>query len=186
MPCADQYIMTTTHISSFQRYRAGADYRSFMRRTHGQRGAGLIEILVAVLVLSIGMLGLAGMQAAMLRNADSSLLRTQATVLAYDIMDAMRANAEAAGAGAYNRGTADEENDACEIPPEGTTLAERDLRDWMTRLKTTLGDSPATCGAIECTSPSTDDIRCTVTIQWDDSRALGGLTQTAVTVASRL
>lgn len=186
MPCADQYIMTTTRNLAPGRHRAPTVCCPHTRYSRGQRGGGLIEILVAVLVLSIGMLGLAGMQAAMLRNADSSLLRTQATVLAYDIMDAMRANAEAAGAGAYNRGTADDEDDACEIPPDGTTLAERDLRDWMTRLKTTLGDSPATCGAIDCTSPSTDDIRCTVTVQWDDSRALGGLKQTAVTVASRL
>lgn len=149
---------------------------------HRQRGGGLIEILVAVLVLSIGMIGLAGLQAAMLRNADSSYMRTQATVLAYDILDAMRANATGAADGAYNRSL----DAACTIPAEGSTLAERDLNAWMTRIKSVFGDHAGSCGAITCTAAADNDIRCTVTIQWDDTRALGGLADTRVAITSRL
>ena len=57
-----------------------------------QRGATLIEVLVAMLVLSIGLLGLAGMQMTALKSNQSAYYRSQATVLAYDIIDRMRAN----------------------------------------------------------------------------------------------
>jgi type IV pilus assembly protein PilV len=57
-----------------------------------QSGFTLIEVLVAVVVLSIGLLGLAGLQAMGLRNSHSAYLRSQATLQAYDMMDRMRAN----------------------------------------------------------------------------------------------
>lgn len=56
------------------------------------RGFTLLEILVAVLVLGIGLLGLAKLQTYGLHNNQSANLRTRATVLAYDISDRMRAN----------------------------------------------------------------------------------------------
>ena len=65
-------------------------------------GFTMVELLVAVLVLSIGLLGLAGLQAAGLRNNQSAYLRSQATILAYDVADRMRATRAAAAAGAYN------------------------------------------------------------------------------------
>lgn len=57
-----------------------------------QSGFTMIEVLIAVLVLSIGLLGLAGLQAASLHNNHSAYLRSQATLLAYGIADRMRAN----------------------------------------------------------------------------------------------
>jgi type IV pilus assembly protein PilV len=59
-------------------------------------GFTLIEVLIAVLVLSIGLLGLAGLQAVSLRSNHSGLLRSQANILAYDLIDRMRANRNAA------------------------------------------------------------------------------------------
>lgn len=56
------------------------------------QGFTLIEVLIAVLVLSIGLLGLAALQATSLRNNHSGYLRSQATLLAYDMIDRMRAN----------------------------------------------------------------------------------------------
>ena len=55
-------------------------------------GFTLIEVLVAMLVLAVGLLGLAGLQATSLRNNQSAYNRSQATQLAYDIADRMRAN----------------------------------------------------------------------------------------------
>jgi type IV pilus assembly protein PilV len=63
---------------------------------------GLIEVLVAVLVLGIGLLGVAAMQATALRNSQSSLERSQGVMHVYTILDAMRANPQAARAGGYN------------------------------------------------------------------------------------
>ena len=66
------------------------------------RGVGLIEVLIAVLVMAIGLLGIAAMQATALRNSQSSLERSQAVIQSYGILDAMRANLDVARAGTYN------------------------------------------------------------------------------------
>ena len=58
----------------------------------------MIEVLVAVLVMGIGLLGVAAMQATALRNNQSALERTQATIQTYSILDAMRANRQRASA----------------------------------------------------------------------------------------
>ena len=65
-------------------------------------GFTLLEVLVAVLVLSVGLLGLAGLQTAGLRQNHSAYLRSQATQLAYDIIDRMRSNKATADVGGYD------------------------------------------------------------------------------------
>jgi type IV pilus assembly protein PilV len=57
-------------------------------------GAGftLIEVLVAMVVLTVGLLGLAGLQATSLKNSQNAYYRSVATQLAYDMADRMRAN----------------------------------------------------------------------------------------------
>lgn len=55
-------------------------------------GFTLIEVLVAVVVLAVGLLGLAGMQVNSLGNNQSAYNRSQATQLAYDLSDRMRSN----------------------------------------------------------------------------------------------
>jgi type IV pilus assembly protein PilV len=59
---------------------------------HRGKGFTLLEVLVALLVLSIGLLGLAGLQTFSLRNNHSAFLRSQAVSLAYDAIDRMRSN----------------------------------------------------------------------------------------------
>jgi len=61
-----------------------------------QRGVTLLEVLVSLLVLSIGLLGLASLQTNALRFNQGAFLRTQSTILAYDIIDRMRANRDEA------------------------------------------------------------------------------------------
>lgn len=64
-------------------------------------GFTLIEVLIALVVLSIGLLGLAGLQSTGLRFNQSAAMRSQATQLAYDMADRMRANVIATNAGTY-------------------------------------------------------------------------------------
>ncbi len=71
----------------------------FGRRSARESGFSLIEVLAALLVLSIGLFGLVMLQG--LRLTTDSYQRTQATLLAYDLMDRMRANKVGADAGAY-------------------------------------------------------------------------------------
>jgi type IV pilus assembly protein PilV len=56
------------------------------------RGFTLLEVLVALVVLSIGLLGLAGLQLTSVTNTRDAYYRTQAIALSYDIADRMRAN----------------------------------------------------------------------------------------------
>jgi len=56
------------------------------------KGFTLIEVLVSMIVLAIGLLGLAGLQMSSLRNNLSAYHRSQATQLAYDMADRMRTN----------------------------------------------------------------------------------------------
>ena len=127
-----------------------------------QRGVGLIEVLVAVLVLAIGLLGIAGLQSRALMNNQSSFERSQAVTLTYLMLDAMRANVEAARTGQYNIAR------TCSVSSDGSLITS-DRRLWMQSLKQTLGDRDTTCGEISCQGE-----RCTVRIYWDDTRGTGG------------
>jgi type IV pilus assembly protein PilV len=58
-------------------------------------GFTLLEVLVALVVLSVGLLGLAGLQLTSVTNTRDAYYRTQAITLSYDIADRMRANLDA-------------------------------------------------------------------------------------------
>lgn len=142
-----------------------------------QRGLGLIEVMVSVLVLALGLLGVAAMQALALRGGQGSLESTQAVMASNSIIEAMRVNRANAGSYAYD-GTA-----ACNtVPAAGTSLATNDINHWVTELKTTIGNNATdttTCGKIVNDGGG----KFTVTVQWDDSRAGGGSTRQVTTEA---
>lgn len=121
------------------------------------RGAGLLEVMIAVLILAIGMLGMAALQANALKNSGSSFERTQAVIQAYAILDSMRSNPASARADGYRLA------EACDVPAGAGTLVQRDQRQWIQALKSNINSSA--CGAIGCQGAV-----CTVTIKWDDSR----------------
>lgn len=118
----------------------------------GQRGATLIETLVALLVLSIGLLGVAGLQMQALRGNHGAHLRSQATMLAHDIADRMRANRTLALTGVYNIAVGD--------VPTGATLAALDLAAWKESLDDIL---PEGDGAVVLVGNI-----ATITVQWTD------------------
>ncbi|MFZ3288159.1 MAG: type IV pilus modification protein PilV, partial [Telluria sp.] len=61
-----------------------------------QQGFSLIEVLITMLIVSIGLLGIAGIIVTNLKHNQSSYARTQASLLVSDIVDRMRANRAAA------------------------------------------------------------------------------------------
>lgn len=124
------------------------------QRRRDQRGFSMIEVLVTVLILAIGLLGLAGLQSTALRSNHSAYLRSQATVLAYDIADRMRANRNAALNDGYNVGLG---------AVTGSGMVAQDLIAWKGNLQAMLpsGDGTVTRAAE----------RFTIMVQWDDSRA---------------
>ena len=74
----------------------------FPQTTHNQRGATLIEALVAILVLSLGMLGMAGLQLNALSFQKSSWALHRVSELTIDINERMQSNANASQNGFYN------------------------------------------------------------------------------------
>ncbi|MDO5610328.1 MAG: type IV pilus modification protein PilV [Pseudomonadota bacterium] len=123
-----------------------------------QTGVSLIEVMVSVLILGVGLLGIAAMQAAALRNNEGAYGRSQAVIQSYNIIEAMRANRGGVLAGDYNMAL------TCTAPAGTGTLASADWNAWITAMKAELGDTDNTCGAVQCA-----DDTCTVTVQWDDS-----------------
>ena len=110
---------------------------------HRQRSAGftMIEVLVAVVVLGIGVLGVAALQTKSLQQGQGSLQATQALALAYDYADRMRANAAAAYQGEYDN--APLTTPSPQTCPNGgnctsTTLASADKYAWYQLVKSTL------------------------------------------------
>lgn len=97
----------------------------------GSQGFTLVEILVSVFVLGIGLLGLSGLQVASLQNNHSAYLRSQATLLAYDMADRMRANLTAVRSLDYNQATATLNGNCSNAtgcsPAE---MAQNDLYEW--------------------------------------------------------
>ena len=137
------------------------------------RGITLIEVLVTVVVLAFGLLGLAGLQANALRNNNSAYLRSQATYLANEMMDRMRANRiEAIDNDNYDIAIGDDESDHS----SGDALTQADIDFWIPLLAATL---PMGDGSIAC-NPANNV--CTITVQWDDTRT-GAATQSFSTSA---
>jgi len=89
-------------VHSFVASRAGWSGRQGNRMSRCQRGLSLIEILVTLVILAVGLLGLAGLMIDGLRNNQSAYLRTQASILAYNMADRMRVNSVEAIAGDYD------------------------------------------------------------------------------------
>lgn len=137
-----------------------------------QRGVGLIEVLIAVLVLSIGMLGMAGLQTWSLRNNESALQRGMAVVHAYYIADVMRADRVRAVASAFNVGIDD-------AVPGGTDFVATSLTDWRASLQESLG--PDATGSVDCNGPL-----CEIVVRWDDSRAVDNNSAQQITVQVEL
>ena len=130
------------------------------------RGTSLIEIMVAVVVLSTGLLGMVALQAKALRNNQSSLERSQAVVLMTSITDRMRSNRVAATNGDYNLAMG-------VVPGAGATLAATDLQAWYAELQAALGAGAA--GSVACGADGLGGVLCTVGVRWNDSRGTLGL-----------
>lgn len=113
-----------------------------MRRLK-QSGFNLIEVMIALVVVSIGLLGMAILQMTSLQQNQSAYHRSQATLLAYDITDRMRANMDEVDAGSYFAASGTPTSDCINYTgaAAGCTPAEmaaNDLDEWQASIATEL------------------------------------------------
>lgn len=127
-------------------------------------GFTLIEVLIAMLVLAVGLLGLAALQTTSLRNNLSAYHRSQATQLAYDLADRMRANV--AGKASYTDilPSAATATASCLTTTGCSTInmAHNDLFEWNRSVSTVLPSGSGTIAVVANIF--------TITITWDDDR----------------
>lgn len=94
-----------------------------------QKGSLLIEVLVALVVLTVGLLGLASLQMVSIKNMNNAQFRSLATTYSYDMAERMRSNRSAVEDGAYD------EIDGTETTPNCSTctpveIAQMDAALW--------------------------------------------------------
>ena len=127
-----------------------------MRSPIRQHGVSLIEVLVAVMIFSIGLLGLAGLLIMATRSNQAAYLRTQVVYLAHNMADRMTANPMAVWDGSYNSNgypTATSVTTKCDVSSSCTPddLATHDMQMWSTQLTTFL---PSATAKIKCDNGS--------------------------------
>lgn len=143
-----------------------------------RNGFALIEVLIAVFVLAVGILGAGAMQTMGLQANQGAANRAQAMFLASDMMDRIRANRAAINA-YVDKNTADAVTKALSRPScldtangcAAANIAQADIVDWVDRIER---DNllPSAHGTIRRVSAGSNDIR--VTITWGETDWNGG------------
>ncbi|HEY8974358.1 MAG TPA: type IV pilus modification protein PilV, partial [Burkholderiaceae bacterium] len=123
-----------------------------MHAVSRQRGVSLIEVLMAVLIFSIGLIGLAGLMVMATRSNHSAYQRTQVTFLAGTMADRMGANPVGVWSGFYNStgypvAASTASNNDCSSGCTPQALAAADQRAWSRQLSTFL---PNVSAVISC------------------------------------
>lgn len=159
-----------------------------------QSGVSMLEVLIAIVVFSVGLLGLSGLQLASLSGQHSANIRSTATTLAYDMVDRMRANMAGVIAGNYNNIAGN--HNACHAVHYDDThsnpatctpaqLAQDDVYDWKKIVAGTLASGTATV----CIDNSPDTESCdgiggnyAIRIKWLDKANNAAATTKSVVV----
>ena len=143
-----------------------------------QTGVGLIEVMIAVLILAVGLLGIAALQSLTLKNSGASAERTQAVIQTYSMLDTLRAQRASAVAGSFNTtGTDFECSTATALGTPGTRAG------WLADLRQTVASTA--CGRVACATAS-GVTTCDIRVRWNETRATGGGENATVQTTTRL
>ncbi len=157
-------------------------------RCVSSRGWTLIEVLIALAIFAIGVLGLAKLEIISLHQNRSAYLRTQADRLAYDVLDRMRVNRDQAASGNYDLAMGN-------TLPSGTTvtncdtgactpaqLVAFDLSEWLNSVRTELPHGEASITTVQHNSYS----QVTVQISWQKGTGAVSTHRPSVSVSTAL
>jgi type IV pilus assembly protein PilV len=159
---------------------------NFLAPKHKQSGFALIEVLISLLIMTIGVLGLAGLQFYALKFNRSSAERSQAAAFAYQLADKMRTNYGPARSGSYGVTLSSQPSrtpakDCTANNCTSNELAAYDLSTWYDALSTALPGSQieVICGDTPCGFTSQHRI----TVYWAD-KSLSGSSANSITLAN--
>ena len=149
------------------------------RRSRNAGGFTLIEVLISLIILSIGLLGLGLLQADSLKASLSADQRTIATNMAYQMVDMMRANKVLAFEYTYITGEAATQNPTtCNRAPTTGNLINDDSFGWLCQLVRQLPNAVPTVALVAG--------RAQVDITWDDRGPTGAVTPSTFTLVTEL
>jgi type IV pilus assembly protein PilV len=169
------------------------------RKTSGSGGFSLVEVMVAVLVISIGLLGIAKMQALALSSTSNARLRALASLEAASLASAIRANRTYWAGSTTTAGTANDlvvtiQGPSITNSTDGTLqtagvncalgggnapcstglLAAYDVQQWASQLNALI---PGVAATIDCDLPAADNpVTCTIQINWTENEVAANST----------
>jgi type IV pilus assembly protein PilV len=161
----------------------------------GAAGFSLVEVMVALIVMSVGLLGIAKMQALALSSTTSARIRSIAALEASSLASTMSADrtywanvtadpaVTLSTAGAVTASDATlQPNATCPCTPP--QLAFNDLSDWAADLNLQL---PNVHGSVNCTPltppPTPAPVSCTISLNWTEQQVVSNAQQTTVPTA---
>lgn len=159
--------------------------RLFKHMLKKQRGVGMIEILIALLIVTIGFLGLAKAQLFNIRNVNNSSYRTLATIYAQDMAERIRSNQLGASSGSYNAVAGNESNPGC-TTCSTAQVAQRDAFEWNELIGGNVANGGLPAGSIGTVTGNGQTF--TVTVSWpeQDSAAAAGFSTKSFNIGVEL
>lgn len=163
---------------------------------HGyrQQGFTLLEVLVAIVVISLGLLGLAGLQVVSLNNNQTAYYRSIATQQAYDMADRVRANLAGVKANEYNNldNSIPTDPDCVTNACTPAQMADADHAQWNINNQRLLPGGFGTvcsaalpCPLLPAPAPANNDVgpdgAYRIAVAWTERTAAGNITQYFVT-----
>lgn len=152
-------------------------WRSYVRvQSRIQAGFTLVEVLIAVIVFSIGLLGLAAGLVSSLRSNHEAYYRSQATYVAQAVSEGLRSNRAGLQSGAYNTNftSGDGGSGSCSNCSP-TDLAQMDLGRWGRMAADRLPDGAVAidCPDVDESSPGFYEGFCSIRVRWTQISTLG-------------
>jgi type IV pilus assembly protein PilV len=127
-----------------------------------QRGFSLVEVLIALIIMSVGMLGIAGLYVQSMQAGRTSVFRHHAVTLAGDVADRIRANPTAGAA--YAGGGANNNCVAGGIDCDAAQMASNDIFLWDQQATESLPNGDIIVAYDNAVAPPT----YTISVGWDE------------------